>query len=260
MNTLFVGAPNSTATPFCAAYAMLVYSFGHSGMIALLPLSIDRAVAVILPVRHSTIITKRSCLIMFAVTWLAILAVLIESVVSYNDGTISIEYSDGYHRCVMLEKGLVIQIIFLFIIPFFFVLLAYTLMLAIILKTKRSFGHFLAVSAVIITTNLLAYTPSVILDIDTDIEIGYEVSQIIFATFWYINGVANPLIYVAAHPKTKKYFRLCWQRKNRPVGHSTVELGGVELADRARRSSRVSATLPDYFTARDTIDLPNTNV
>ena len=223
-------------------------------MFALLPLTIDRAVAVMSPLRHSSIITKKTCLMMFLATWLSIITVLVDNIVKHEIGMISVVYPNRYHRCVMLGKGLIIQSTFLFIIPFFLVLLTCAVMLVVIIKTKISFGQFLLVSTVIIETNLLAYTPAVILDMTEGIKISYEVSQVMYATFWYINGVANPLIYVGAHPKAKKYLRSCRQRKN-------VLDCKIELQERAGRNNQVTAQAPSYDLSKDThtdtVKLPN---
>ena len=262
MDSRFVGAPNNTATPFCAGYVMFLLSFGYSGMFALLPLTIDRAVAVLSPLRHSSIITKKACLIMFLATWLSIATVLVDNIVMYEIGTLSVVYSAKYHRCVMLGKGFFVQNIILFVIPFFSVLLTYALMFAIILKTKRSCGQFLTVSAVIIATNLIAYSPTVIVEMTESIEMSYEVSQVMFATLWYTNGVTNPLLYVATHPKTREDIKLCLLRRNRRVRRASVQLSGIDAEERVRRISRISLVSPvsPVCPARDSVSLPNMNL
>ena len=230
MDSKFVGAPDGTATTSCAAYAISAYSFGFSGMFALLPLTIDRAVAVVLPLRHSSIVTKRTCLVMFLAAWLPILSVLVEKILRHEFGAISVEYSVGYHRCALLDNYLFFQYIFLFFVPFFSVLLTYAMIFLIIIKTKRSFGKFLVLSFVIIATNLIAYTPSAIIDMAEGIQMSYEVFQVMYITLWYINGVTNPLIYVVAHPKTREYLRSCWQKDDGP--HSGIKLDVKEREGR----------------------------
>ena len=223
-------------------------------MFALLPLTFDRAVAVMSPLRHSSIITKRACVIMFLAIWLSIVIVLVDNIVKYETGAISIVYFKSYHRCTMSGKSLVIKNIFLFVIPFFVVLLTYAMMFAIIIRKKIEYGQFLIVTTVIIATNLLSYSPTVIVEMTDSIEMSYEVSQVMYATFWYINGVANPLIYVGAHPKTRKYFRSCWQRNNGPDCE-------IELQERARRNDQIfSAASYDIFSKNgqtDSVKLPN---
>lgn len=246
INSKFVGAPDNIANPFCAGYAILIFSFGVSGMSALLPLTIDRALAVVLPLRHSSIINKKTCRIMFLATWLSILTVLVDNIVRYKIGAISIEYSERYHRCVMFGKGLIIQDTLLFIIPFFLVLLTYSVMLIIIIKTKKSCGQFLVVSVAIIATNLLAYSPTVIINMAQNYEMSYEVSQVLFATLWYINGVANPLIYVAVHPKTRKYFSSCWQKRSGNAKPSNT----ARRKNNITRNDRIAAVSPNNVIVR----------
>ena len=249
MDSKFVGAPDDIATPFCAGYVMVIFSFAYSGMFALLPLTIDRAVAVMVPLRHSSIITKRTCAILFLATWLSIVAVLIDTIVEHQTGAISIVFSDRYHRCVMLGRDLVVQNIILFIVPFFFVLLTYVLIFFIVVKAKRSFGQFLILTVVIITTNLLSYTPGVILDI-VDISMSYEVMQVMYSTFWYVNGVVNPLIYVGAHPKTRRFITSWWQRNGRT---------DIELQERTRRTQILAASsdVLSVNTHSDTVRVSN---
>ena len=248
LDSKFVGARDGTATPYCAVYAMLIFSFGVSGIFSLLPLTIDRAVAVVLPLRHSSIITKKTCLIMFLAAWLVIAAVLAEKILRYKFGFTPVEYAVGYHRCVLLDNYLFFQYIFLFIVPFFLVLLTYAMMFFIIIKRKRSCGKFLVLSSFIIATNLLAYTPTVIIDMAEGIQMSYELFQVMYITLWYINGVANPLIYVAAHPKTREYLRS--RRESNPVSE-------IELQERTRRIHRVSSDILSEDTRTDCVILPN---
>ena len=118
----------------------------------------------------------------------------------------------------------------------------------VIIKTKKSCGQFLVVSVAIITTNLLAYSPTVIINMTENYEMSYEVSQVLFGTLWYINGVANPLIYVAAHPKTRKYISSCWQKKRGNTKPSnTLFASGFELDERTKRNDRIAAVSPNVI-------------
>ena len=191
---------------------------------------------------------------MFLAIWLSIVTVLIDNIVTYETGTISIVYLKSYHRCAMSGKSLAIKNMFLFVIPFFVVLLTYAMMFVIIVRKKIEYGQFLAASTAIIVTNLLSYSPTVIVEMTDSIEMSYEVSQVMYATFWYINGVANPLIYVGAHPKTREYLRSCWQRNN----GSDYE---IELQEKAGRNNQITAQAPSDSlsenTQTDTVRLPN---
>lgn len=80
----------------------------------------------------------------------------------------------------------------------------YTVMLAIIIKSSRQFGRFLAISSGIIVSSLISYAPTVI-SLAWNVPMSYEVSQILTVTLFYINGIINPLVYFVAHPKTREY-------------------------------------------------------
>ena len=80
----------------------------------------------------------------------------------------------------------------------------YIIMLIIIIKNKRQFGRFLAISSGIIVSSLLSYAPTVIA-IAWSVPMSYEVSQILTVTLYYVNGIINPMVYFVAHPRTRQY-------------------------------------------------------
>ena len=53
-------------------------------MLVLVPLTIDRFIAVVMPLRHRYLITKSSSRKMSAVAWIPILVTLIIDIVAYN--------------------------------------------------------------------------------------------------------------------------------------------------------------------------------
>ena len=207
IDSRFVGAVNNTATPYCTAYTLLSASISFSNVIALLPLTIDRAVAVIFPLRHGTIITNKTCAVMFGAGWLSIIILLIDSLVALKNDTDKTLYLVMYHSCVFTGKTHQIDFIFLLIIPFIIIVLIYVLMLFTIVKSNRSCGRFLVLSIAIIGTNIMCFTPTVI-RIFVNKEMSYKATQILRDTFWYLNGIFNPLIYFLSHPKTRDYLRL----------------------------------------------------
>ena len=62
------------------------FSFRNSGMLALLPLTIDRFVAVVLPLRHKCIITTRTSINMFLLTWLPLIILCLYDTITYRTG------------------------------------------------------------------------------------------------------------------------------------------------------------------------------
>ena len=200
-----MGVVNGNETSYCTVYILLLNSFGYSNVIALLPLTIDRAVAVILPLRHGSIITHKTCAIMLLSVWLSILIVLINYLVDFKSGTVAIKYSMKYHRCIMIGKTYDMENIFLFILPFLLILFMYGIMLFVIVRKKRSCGRFLLLSTGIIGSNMMCFTPTIITNLGA-INMSYVATQLLYVTVWYMNGIFNPLIYFLSHPKTKKYF------------------------------------------------------
>ena len=253
VDSKFVGAPNDTITVNCVAYAMSVINLGFSGLLALLPLTIDRAIAVLLPLKHKLIITKKTCLLMFGVNWLPIVASLIHDTIAYIKGTIDIEYDKRYHRCVGTGRYSEItnyKDICLIFVPIVLLALMYGMMLFIIIKTKQRCGRFLITATGIIMTSILSYSPSIIADIFS-IPLSYEVSQILTVTVFYLNGVFNPLIYVLAHPMMQKHIKAWWTRKTDFGVSSSANQNSSELT---RDKNKHSVPEP-----KDAVRLPNMN-
>ena len=217
IDSKFVGVVNNAATPYCAVYTLLLNSFGSSNVLALIPLTIDRAVAVILPLRHGTIITHRTCAVLLGFVWLSIFIVLVNDLIGFESGTFVAEYVQKYHRCAFTGKSYYMQNLFLFVIPFILILLMYGTMLFIIVNNKRSCGRFLLLSTGIIGTNLLCFTPGIITNFGA-IDMSYITTQVLYVTVWYMNGIFNPLIYFLSHPRTKNYLRssfFIWKKEDR---------------------------------------------
>ena len=196
-----MGAENNIATPNCAVYVLFLYSFGCSNLIALLPLTIDRAVAVVFPLQHGSLITHKTSVVMIGAVRSCTLIVLINDLVS----TINAVYFEKFHIC-NLTKTWVVESLTLYIFPFMLILLMYGCMLFVIVKTKRPCGRFLLLSTAIVGTNMLCFTPTVITLLVT-LDMSYEATQILFVTVWYANGIFNPLIYFLSHPRTRELFR-----------------------------------------------------
>ena len=211
IDSKFVGAMNNEATPYCAVYSVLLGAFGVSNVIALLPLTIDRAVAVIFPLRHGSIITHKTCAGMFVSVWSAVLIVIANLLIEIKNGTV-VKYIAKYSRCLFLRPyRLKIEMIFFMVIPFSLIVLMYGSMLFVIVKSKRSCGRFLVLSTAIIGTNLICFTPQIVAVL-TNINMSYMAKQVLYVTVWYLNGIFNPLIYFLYHPKTRDFIRSSFSR------------------------------------------------
>ena len=204
----FVGAPNNIATLSCKVYIICLNAFTVSGMLAMLPLTIDRLIAVVLPLKHKFIVTRKFSLFLIALSWVPIIVSLLYSLVALCLGTIDIEYNEKYYRCVgfgWYGKIINIQEVCLVMVPFIIVIAMYATMFIFMTMSRLRFNRFLITATTIIMTNLLTYFPTIIANVWT-IPMSYEVSQVLI-TLYYVNGVINPAIHVLAHPETEKVLR-----------------------------------------------------
>ena len=151
-----------------------------------------------------------------------------------------IKYYAKYHRCIIYDrKSYIEQFTFLFL-PFSLIVLMYCVMLTMIAKHERRCGRFLLTATCIIVTSLLAYAPTVIAN-TWDVNMSYEVSQILTVTCYYVNGVLNPVIYLGLHPVARQYLaemevfvRLCGPRHGRRgtmVRQDTSGTVGISLQE-----------------------------
>ena len=214
IDSKYVGAPDNIANLYCIVYTIVVHTFASSGMLALLPLTIDRGIAITFPIRHNSLVTRNASLLMIGITWLPLLVQLLHHTIGYIAETITVEYYDRYNRCVIFGHHIVTELIILIVVPFFLILALYFVMLIIIVKSRIRCGRFLVTSLAIVITSLLTHSPSVITFI-WDIPLSYEASQILTVYVYYTNGIINPLIYVATHPVARRYFTRRWRRGGR---------------------------------------------
>ena len=260
INSKFVGAPNKTSTPFCVAYTLFLNTFGFSVMLTLLPLTIDRTVAILLPLHHSSIITHRTCALMFWANWLPMFGLLLFYIVTYSTGAIDISYYHRYHRCVISGGSFgEIHEDFAFIIPpLLLIILMYIMMLYVVIRKTDRGGRFLFTAIGIVTSSMLAYGPAVITT-TWNISPSYEVSQTLTVTVYYINGVINPLIYVATHPLTWKYVKTMKERKStrKQSVNSCVTEPCKSKSKSKSKPGLPSSTLP---VSPDTVCLANISV
>ena len=98
INSVFIGSPNQNTTINCALYTLFLNSFASSGSTALIPLTLDRAIAIVLPLHHRSIVNKTTGVSMIVAGWLSVATVLVYESVAYSKQAIKIEYLHGYHR------------------------------------------------------------------------------------------------------------------------------------------------------------------
>ena len=56
----------------------------NTGMLVLVPLTVDRFIAVVMPLRHRYLVTKSSSRKMSVAAWIPILITLVVDIISYN--------------------------------------------------------------------------------------------------------------------------------------------------------------------------------
>ena len=240
INSKFVGAPDSTTTPYCVAFTFYLKSLGHSATLTLLPLTIDRVIAILLPLHHRAIVTHKTCAFMFGANWLPIFGLLLFYIVTYTTGVIRIPYHKNYHRCVIsgVTFGELHEEFVLITTASLLIILMYVMMLFVIVRNTDRIGRFLFTATLIVTTNLLAYMPTVITN-TWNISLSYEVSQILTIDLPYINSVINPVIYVATHPTVQEFAKTWMTNKTNQVTQQPVDSSGSEPL-KSRRKPAVS--------------------
>ena len=209
IDSKFVGAPKNTPNLYCKVYTVSLMTLTCSGILALLPLTIDRLIAIVMPLKHKFIVTENFSKFLITASWLPIVVSLIHALVELSLGTIEIEYNKKYHRCVSSGRYsdiVNVEEICFVLVPFVLVIVLYIAMLVFIVRRRLKFNRFLITATAIIMTSLLAYFPTIIADI-WDIPMRYEVSQVLTITLYYVNGIVNPVIHVLAHPATQESIR-----------------------------------------------------
>ena len=110
-------------------------------------------------------------------------------------------YDPGYLRCVRIN-WFVVQIVYL-LIPFIPIILMYIAIVSVITRSANYCKHVLVNATVIIFTGILAYMPATITN-ESEIPMSFEFAQIGTVTFYYLNTVANPLVYFCMHPRARE--------------------------------------------------------
>ena len=234
INSVFIGAPNQNTTINCALYTFFLNSFASSGSTALIPLTLDRAIAILLPLHHRSIVTKTTSVAMIIAGWLSVATVLVYESVAYSKQAIKIEYLHGYHRCIISEDGAFIGRMFLFVAPFFLILALYAIMMILVFRSGRPPSRFLITACGIILTNLLTFAPTIVTMV-WSIPLDYKLSQILTVTLYYTNGIFNSIIYLGAHPAAKRYALSLRTR----YSSSTTNTGLEMVTNRNRTGSEV---------------------
>ena len=69
--------------------------FRMSAIPVLMPLTIDRFVALVFPMRYKSFIRRLNCRIMVALTWIALIPIIIVDIVTMANGTNKVCFEDN---------------------------------------------------------------------------------------------------------------------------------------------------------------------
>ena len=114
-----------------------------------------------------------------------------------------LDYNVYQHRCMYNERRKTIEPLVLLLIPMVTICLLYLAMFTVILRHKIKSSRFFISTSTIILTGLLSTVPEILFS-TFKVETSYEVFMIFGVTFFYINGVCNPLIYLGTHRKFQR--------------------------------------------------------
>ena len=194
---------------FCYVYPLVSEFIWSSSLLVLLPLTIDRFIAIVFPLKHKVLITPKSSTVLISLAWILALSRALLFIIMYSMGNGQFGYKTSYHRCVLIdyrhekyETADKVMAALAGEVPLALVSILYIIMAISILKSGRSLKKIIRVSSVIVLTGLIAVIPDTI-SFQFDITMNYEVAQVFTVTFWYFNCVVDPLVYFFSHPVMK---------------------------------------------------------
>ena len=120
-----------------------------------------------------------------------------------HDKIFQLNYDSYHHRCIYSEGRRRVEPLVLLLVPMLIICLLYFTMFIVILRHKINSGRFFISTTAIIVTGLLAAVPEILFT-SFGVKPSYEVFMIFNVTFFYINGVCNPLIYLGSHRKFQR--------------------------------------------------------
>jgi len=209
----FVGVTDDNEnTWFCYVYGLVSRFFWNSALSVLLPLTIDRFLAIVFPFKHKLWITPTSSIILITLSWIpATTMVSYRTVILYYMGNGQMDYMEEYHRCGLVQyrtegfeisnkvfAALAIEM------PMAVIVLLYTIMAISVLKSGRSIKKIMRVSSVVVFTGCLAAIPDSLFA-RVDVTMSYEIAQVFTVTFWYLNCVVDPFVYFYSNPAIRRF-------------------------------------------------------
>ncbi|KAL5267533.1 hypothetical protein ACHWQZ_G004536 [Mnemiopsis leidyi] len=189
------------ASTWCKIFTIVAAPLWESLILSLLPLTVDRFVAVVFPTKYKRIITDKTSSVMVLASWLPLIILNLYDIISYKLNDLKIGYYHRYNRCVYLNPWKQQQFFFL-LLPFLLIAGMYLIMIVIIIRNKIKATKLILTTSVIVATSLLTSQPFLLMS-SFNITMSYEVSQILTVTCYYLNGIFNPLIYLCCNARVQ---------------------------------------------------------
>ena len=184
---------------YCYFFPFPAYFVWDSIMFTLLPLTVDRFIALVFPTKYRDIMTPKVSKAMVITSWLpAVITHLIYDPVRYAVGTMEVKYQPSYNRCVFDVKP--ILPIMTLMVPLIAIALMYLIIAISIVKNKIPVGRLLVTTTAILLTGVTVAIPQVIM-VTAKLTLSYEVAQICTVTLYHCNCIFNPVIYFIANPR-----------------------------------------------------------
>lgn len=198
MNFLMHFDDNSIA--FCEIYAIISCPFKHNLSLVLIPLTLDRFLAVVYSTKYSALVTPRSSLVACSFSWIFLALLLLYDLIGYFLGSMQLTYDKVQDRCVYNNSRERLSPVIFLLIPTGIIIILYIVMTVVIVKRKIKCGRFFVTSLLIIITNFMTTLPDVLMKTFC-IKPNYEVMTFFEVTLFYINGICNPLVYLGANKR-----------------------------------------------------------
>ncbi|XP_063681216.1 olfactory receptor 4C6-like [Bolinopsis microptera] len=169
----------------------------------LMPLTIDRFLAVITPLKHKNWMTQRVMFLMIGAWWVPAMCSALYPLTKYHIGPSAMTYQIEYHRCTLddHDTGIAEAVIFYFT-PIITLITLYSIMLVNIIKQQTRCKKLLLTSLSICTVGVLIAIPQTLLYIN--LHMGYEVAQFFTVTLFYISPLCDSFIYYCVNPMVQQ--------------------------------------------------------
>jgi len=191
------------ATQICQIYALISSLFKNNLSWVLVPLTLDRFLAVVFATKYTTWVTRRTSLVMIAVPWALLITLNVYDFISLGVGKLELKYSVYSHKCTYSKERSKIEPLILLLVPMITICILYLIMFIIILRHKIKSGRFFISTTAIIITGLISTVPEILIS-SFEVETSHEVFMVFSVTFFYINGICNPLIYLGSHRRFQR--------------------------------------------------------